>query len=176
MTESYVPAYSLTAQQSNEISALLKEAFNTYPDGQTYFRQIPCFHYLLRSGDELVAHASVNHRLINIDGELYRIFGIGDLCVANKKQNQGIGKHLLDQLFKKAKSSDIDFLVLITDQSKFYKKNGFSRIKSRARWVVIGEDRLLGIHERRMDNSLYIKSVKKIKWPKGVVDFLGPLF
>ena len=176
MREQYVPAYSLTDKQSMAISSLLKEAFNTYPAGQTFFRQIPCFHYLLYTGKDLVAHASVNHRLINIGGRLYRIFGIGDLCVAGGKQKQGIGKHLINQLFIKAKESQIDFLVLITDEGKFYKKNGFSKIKARARWVVIGNDRLLGIHERSMDNSLYVRSAQDAEWPKGLVDFMGPLF
>lgn len=176
MTIRVVPAYQLTDSEASAISSLLKEAFDSYPSDQTFFKQIPCFHVLMESGDDLVGHASINHRLVNAGGSVFKIFGISDLCISGKSQRKGLGRKLLKKLIKLGRAANVSFLALITDQDDFYSKNGFEKIERRARWVFIADNKLFGVHERRFDDSLFVKSLTGDKWPEGTIDFLGPLF
>lgn len=171
-----VSAYELSKRDEKAINDLLKEAFDTYPVDQTYFKQIPNAHVLLEVDGQLISHASINYRLMSIGDQTYKVIGISDVCVANQSQGQGYGRKLLSKIEKMASSAGAKFLVLISNETKFYQKQGFEKIKARARWVFFGKDRLMGVHERNFSESLLVKSVSKEKWPKGTIDFLGPLF
>ena len=83
-----------------KIHALLSECFSDYPKGRTYYKQLPTFRLLAWEGDDLVGHLAVEHRMMNNAGNLIRVFGIVDLCVAKDFQHQKIGTQLLDQLEK----------------------------------------------------------------------------
>lgn len=176
MTIRVVPAYQLTKSDASAISNLLREAFNSYPTDQTFFKQIPCFHVLLESDERLLGHASISHRLINVGGNVFKIFGISDLCVSQANQGKGLGRKLLKKLEKMGKKANVAFLALITDQVEFYHKIGFEKIESRARWVFIADNKLFGVHERQFDESLFVKPLSSDEWPEGTIDFLGPLF
>ena len=62
-----------------QIGQLLKECFPDYPEGRSYFRQLPDFRYLAWKDQQLVGHMGIEHRMINNDGQTLRIFGIIDL-------------------------------------------------------------------------------------------------
>ncbi|MDX1685882.1 MAG: GNAT family N-acetyltransferase [Saprospiraceae bacterium] len=171
-----IPAYKLTKKKSTQIARLLSDAFTSYPKDQTFYKQMPCFHILAWEEGNLVGHASVHHKIVYVNSEGYRIFGISDVCVARSNQKKGVGSALIDELSRIGKKGGAQFLVLITDEGKFYKKNGFKKVNSRARWVILSGNEMLGIQERKFDNSLFVKPLTDVKWPRGTIDFMGPLF
>lgn len=170
------PSFLLTKKKAREVSALLSEAFPSYPEGKTYYRSMPCFHLLCYQNGALIGHAAVRPRQIFVGEESLRIFGISDLCVSKESQKKGVGKALIGELERKGRKGAIDFIALITDEKKFYKKQGFKKVDARAKWVLIGNQGMLGMQERTLKDSLFVKALNDSTWPKGTIDFMGPLF
>lgn len=170
-----VNEYELNSQHKKEIAELLDVAFDGYPSGQTYYRQLPSFRFIGEDGNQLVLHSSIDHRMIQIGDQKYEVWGLVDFCVHPKYQKMGWGKKFMKKVLGMAKKNDIAFLILTSDQSNFYEKVGFESKTVRARWLAIHQQGTFGIHERRLKNSLYVLPLKKNKWPEGTVDFLGTM-
>ena len=64
----------------------------------------------------------------------------------------------------------------MTNENQFYVKQGFKRIDERARWILMGQNRMLGMQERQLKDVLYVKPLTEAQWPNGLIDFVGPLF
>ncbi len=83
---------------------------------------------------------------------------------------------MLQELETLGKKHKIDFITLIAQEQKFYKKNGFKVYNNDCRWLIINDKQSLGLAQRNLDNALMIKPLSGEKWNKEMVDFLGCLF
>jgi len=158
------------------IGNLLQICFDGYPSDRTAFNQLPTFRYLIKENDQLVGHAAIDHRKIRVGDTSEIIWGISDLCIHPDFQSKGWGRKLMKKIIKHGSESIAQFLVLTSDDSSFYTNLGFKRKNTRARWVMIHDEQLFGIHERTIKDTLYVFPLGKNKWPEGAVDFLGTLF
>jgi GNAT superfamily N-acetyltransferase len=159
-----------------KIHSLLSECFPDYPKGKTYYKQLPTFRLLAWEGDDLVGHLAVEHRMMNNVGNLIRVFGIVDLCVAKDFQHQKIGTQLLDRLEKLGKKHEINFLLLIAKDHEVYLKNGFTLVENNCKWLFIHDHETLGVMQRQLQNSLMVKALGKKEWKENKLDFLGHIF
>lgn len=168
--------FQIDAQKEGHIAELLGQCFPDYPGGRIYLKQLPDFRYLCWESDGLIAHMAVEHRLVNNDGELFRIFGIVDLCVAEAFQHRKLASRLISELSILGLQHRVDFLVLMAKDHGLYLSNGFQAVSNNCRWLMIQEHQSLGIAQRRVQSSLMVKALGKKKWRPGLVDLLGHVF
>ena len=168
--------FLLPSSTKKEIHQLLLRCFSEYPKDQTYYKQLPDFRLLAYNDKVLLGHLAVDHRLININGTVCRIFGVGDLCVDPEHQSQNLASSLLQELETLGKDADIDFLVLISNEHEFYKKNGFHLVNNTCRWLMINDHKIFGVGHRRIESCLMVKALRDKTWEEGLVDFLGHIF
>ncbi len=158
------------------IAHLLGSCFPEYPKGRIYYKQLPDFRYLCWEEAQLVAHLAVEHRMISNEGEVFRIFGIADLCVREAYQHRRLASRLISELSLLALRSRVDFLVLMAKDHSLYLSNGFQPVSNVCQWLLLNEHRSLGIAHRRIHSSLMVKPMGKKEWKAGMVDFLGHVF
>ena len=171
-----IEEFKINRKQHLEISQLLKLCFSSYPANQSFYKQFPSFRFLVFEEKELIAHLAIIHRLIKIGEESASIFGVSDLCVHPDFQHKKIASVLLEELETLGKKHKIDFITLIAQEQKIYKKNGFQSVNNNCRWLIINEVQSLGLAQRNLDNALMIKPLTKKSWGDGIVDFQGCLF
>ena len=56
------------------------------------------------------------------------------------------------------------------------KKNGFKLVDNTCRWLIVNQQKTLGIAHRKIADSLMVKPLGSKEWKDGIVDFLGPIF
>jgi len=171
-----IEEFKIGAAAHRAIWALLQQAFPGYPDERSFFKQLPDFRYLLWNGDELAAHMAVEHRLINNADQLLYIFGVVDLCVAQPYQHRKIATKLLDQLTTLGKEHRIDFILLQAKNAKLYESNGFLPQENLCQWLLINQNKTIGVVRRQLQQSLMVKPLGDKVWKPGLVDFLGHVF
>ena len=158
------------------IAGLLGDCFPEYPQGRIYFKQLPDFRFLCWENESLIAHMAVEHRIIDNDGQALRIFGIADLCVAEAFQHRRLASRMISELAILGLRHRIDFLLLMAKDHGLYESNGFQLVSNTCQWLMISENRTLGIAHRRVRSSLMIKALGKKEWKPGLVDLLGHVF
>ena len=171
-----IEEYKIQDKKHAQIRTLLERSFSEYPEGRSYYQQVPSFRYLVSEQKQLIGHMAVDYRVINMAEKVYTIFGIGDFCVDPDFQSQNIASHLLETVELEAQKNGIDFLVLIAQDHGFYKKKGFQLQENTCRWLIITNQKTLGIGHRNISESLMIKKMGKKKWKPGLVDFMGTIF
>ncbi|MEM8906905.1 MAG: GNAT family N-acetyltransferase [Bacteroidota bacterium] len=176
MTIQRLEEFALSSPQHTAIQELLRLCFSEYPQQRSYYKQIPDFRYLVWQDQQLIGHLAVEHRMINVAGNIARIFGVADLCVATSFQDQKIASNLLQQLENLGRQNDIDFLVLTAAEHKLYLNNGFQLVNNTCRWLMINEHQTLGVGHRRIEDCLMVKRLGPLQWKEGLVDLLGYVF
>ncbi len=173
-----IEEFLLSDQQQKEIHQLLRQCFSEYPTDQSYYKQLPSFRLLAQpaTDDTLIGHLALEHRLIERNGKVSRIFGVGDLCVSPEYQSKNVASSLLQHLETLARQAKIDFIVLISNEHEFYKKNGFQLVNNTCRWLIINNHQTIGVAQRRLENCLMVKALGTQKWEAETVDFLGHMF
>lgn len=171
-----IEEYQIDKTTHLAIQGLLQHCFPGYPVERSFFKQLPDFRYLLRKDGLLIAHMSVEHRLINNDGQLIYIFGVADLCVDEAFQHQKIATRLLTELETLGKIHDIDFIVLQAKDHELYQNNGFLLQNNLCQWLLVSGNQTLGIARRRLEQSLMVKPLGEKHWKPGLTDFLGHVF
>lgn len=168
--------YKIPESVHQQISKLLEEAFSGYPQGKSYFKQLPAFRYLIWAEDMLIGHMAVDHRLISIEGEPVKIFGVVDLCIADSYQRKKLATRLLEELEQSGIKYGIDFIILLTPDHTLYISNGFVLVDNSCKWLLIQDNSCLGVLHRKIDQALMVKALSTKVWKNGVVDFLGHIF
>lgn len=158
-----------------KIAALLKEGFGVYPEGRTFYKQLPGFRYLAWDGDTLLGHLAGEFRIINVGGEVLPIFGVADLCVTPSRQQERIATQMLQELENLAREIDVDFILLTGSEPNVYKGMGFERLERSCSWLFLNNLKTLGVIRRSVSNIM-IKCLGKRPWPEGEIDFLGHIF
>ncbi|MCB0570043.1 MAG: GNAT family N-acetyltransferase [Phaeodactylibacter sp.] len=168
--------FQIDDRAESQIAALLGQCFPGYPEGRAYFKQLPDFRYLCWEGGQLIAHMAVEHRMVYNDGEVFRIFGIADLCVAEAFQHRKLASRLISELSILGQNHRIDFLLLMAKDHGLYLNNGFELVANDCQWLIIQEHRALGIAHRRVPSSLMVKPLGRKQWRPGFLDLLGHVF
>ncbi len=176
-TLTLVSEYAIDQTETSEISRLLDECFPDTFDGRSYFKQLPHFRYLAYQDEKIVGQLGIDHRVINIEGKIVRIFGLIDLCVLPAYRRSGIASNLLHTAEMQARCAQVDFLVLMGDNDTIYKAHGFNRVSpAMTKWLAVENVESVSIIERDLSDFFLVKSLSTEEWPKGKIDMLGYLF
>ena len=167
----------LVCTDAGEIAQLLVQAFPDFPAGKTHTNQIPSFRLLCRAeSQKLVGHIAVHYRLMTLGERSIKVFGCSDVCVEASAQNQGVAKNMIHHLEQVAKSSGIDFFILIAWNTAVYEALGYQASDNPCRWLIMQNNQSLGLAQRSIPQGLMIKPLGKKKWTNELLDFLGPIF
>jgi len=176
MTILRIEEFQISNDQHQAIQHLLAECFEGYPADRSYFKQLPSFRFLTYDNDQLIGHLAVEHRMISVADQPATIFGVVDICVHPDFRHQQIASTLLDKLEKLGRKHQINFVLLTATDHQLYTNLGYNVCSHPCRWLLIRDHKTMGVHHRRLDNSLLVKSLGEQIWPAGVVDFLGEVF
>lgn len=171
-----IEEFKIDSSTKKQIADLLNISFSGYPNGRTFYKQLPSFRYLIWNNDKLVAHMAVDHRMMNNNSNAIAVFGVSDLCVLPAYQHQKIASQLINQLEELGKKNSIDFIVLMANDHQLYLSNGFEAFENECQWLIIDNNKSLGVIHRRIKEALMVKPLGNHNWQEGFVDFLGHIF
>lgn len=168
--------HNLVEELRREIAELLSDSFDGYPNGRVFFHQIPALRILASKNNTLIGHLAVDHRVIHSGGVNFSIFGIVDLCVGKEYREAGLATDMLKYLYDLAEKSGIDFLMLVSGANEFYLKRGFSIANNVCCWMMVQNNRSIGLVRRKLEEGLMYKAVGDKVWPETEIDLLGHIF
>jgi len=166
---------ALSKETMDELQPLLEGAFPGFFQQEIYFKQLPNFRYLGRENGRLVGHVAIDHRVINVDGDPHRIYGIVDLCVDPDWRGHGIGRTLLEQVEKDAVAAGIDTVLLFADDQRLYTACDYQAVSNECTWLAIHDHESIDVRTEILADCLMVKPLAK-PWSPGPVDLLGYLF
>lgn len=168
--------HEISSNLHSSIETLRNSCFPDHQQPRSYGKQFPHFRILAFTDERLVGHLGVDHRAMRFGDQVYSIFGVVDLCVADDKRGCGIGGRLLSNLEECANKAEIDVLLLLAHRPELYLKNGFRGIDTECSWLGIDEHKNLGVMEESISGEMMIKLVRINELPTGPIDFLGYMF
>ena len=154
---------------------LLDGCFPGWFEGRTFYKQEPHKRVLAFSGSRLVGQVGLDFRVINVAGQIVKIVGVIDVCVAEPFRNNGIGRKLLFQA--EAVSGGRDFALLMADCQALYVRCGYKALSNApTRWLAIEDLQSHSVIERDLGDCFMYKPLQGAAWPGGAIDLLGYLF
>ena len=160
-----------------ELVELLALCFSeTAYRGRTFFKQLPHYRLILTDENKVIGQVAIDYRIMNLNGEIVRVFGVIDLAIYPKRQGEGLGTKLMLELEKisSANQNNIDFLFLVTDKPAFYERLGYKKTKLQVTWLKINQGKNHGLTTEEVnDCDLMFKEVSGRKWSDGQLDMLG---
>ncbi|WDH75253.1 GNAT family N-acetyltransferase [Exiguobacterium marinum] len=161
-----------------QLTELLMKSFEPLYHERSYFKQLP--HLRLIAYDEqqhVIGQVGLDFRVMNLNGDPIRVFGIIDLCVQEEWQGRGIGGALMERVSALGDEHRIDFLLLFADRPDLYEQIGFHKVSNTCTWLQIDDQNQTtrGIGEAPFD-ELMVKTVGDKQWTEGTLDLLGYLY
>jgi GNAT superfamily N-acetyltransferase len=173
-----LPEWEMLQHHEADIIGLFSICFPGYPAGKTFIKQMPSIRILgYHDGHGLIAHTSLDLRIVNNDGNVRKVIAIGDFCIHPNYQGKGFGGNLMQKIKLFGKEINFDFLLAISGEHGFYLKNSFTLKDTVCRWMIILNEKSIGLAQRELKNSLYVYHLKNdITWINGNTDLLGSVF
>ncbi|MEO1437748.1 MAG: GNAT family N-acetyltransferase [Bacteroidota bacterium] len=171
----FIEEYRISNQLRANIQELLQKSFMSYPD-RHYYKQLPAFRFYVSDAGQVVAHVAVEHRIISIDHDPIRIFGIVDLCVDDDYSKRGIAGELIQRVEHLGVECGIDFVLLFADDHRIYKNKGYQSADNICKWLMINEHQTLGVAKRSLADCILFKSIGTKDWVSGELDLMGTVF
>lgn len=172
-----LPEYEIPSSLHVEIGRLLDLCFPDTFEGRTYYKQLPHFRLLAWQAGKLAGQLGIDSRVINIEGQVIKIFGIIDLCVHPQERGAGLATCLLSRAEEIARLHGRDHLVLMADRHDLYLKAGFTRVQpALTKWLAIDGRKSMGMIQRDLAECFLVKPLSPRPWPSGEIDLLGYLF
>jgi len=168
--------FEIPNEKRKALRVLLNSCFPDYFPQREYFKQIPKFRYLVWNEEKLIAQMGVEDRVINVGGDIVRIFGVIDLCVEDCYRSNNIATNLLIMLENLGQQNGIEFIIVFANDHKLYRKNGYKIVTNICRWLAIDELKSVDIFEQPLTDCFMVKSLSPKPWNDGIVDLLGYLF
>ncbi|HEY0262386.1 MAG TPA: GNAT family N-acetyltransferase [Chitinophagales bacterium] len=169
--------FEIDAKTKDELNKLLVLCFpETNYHGRTFFKQMPHYRLILYENKQVIGQLAIDYRSMNLNGELVNVMGIIDLAILPGFQGKGYGTLLMNEFEKIASNNanNIDFLFLVTDKSKFYKRLGYKATSLVVSWLKIHQTVNYGIGKEEVnDCTLMYKSIGNNIWCDGELDMLG---
>jgi len=172
----HIDDWYLSPEQEVAIADLLETCFPGYPVGRSFYRTRPVFRYLALDNNIIIGHCGVDFRTILIGSHHCTIFGIIDLCIHPNYRNSGASKLLMKTLIEYSRHTTIDYIFSFSGEASFYKKFGFIQKDIVCKWLLINNNRSLGIVNRRLIDCVFILPVNSDIWDEEEVDLLGSIF
>jgi len=176
----FINEFQIDKTTSKKINALLKRCFpDTEYEKRDYFKQLPHYRILAKEGEHIIGQLGIDFRVMNLNGEAFRVFGVVDLCVDPEFQRKGIGKKLMIEFETIAKkhTDKIDFLFLVADESEYYEKLGFKKTNITTTWLKIDEHKNYGMGSEKIEDAFFlIKNISNKQWKDGDLDLLGYMY
>ncbi len=172
-----IEEFLISDEERSQIKDLLCQSFPdiAFTEAGTYVKQIAPRRLVVSENDMIVGQLGIEHRVIKLADGPACIFGVIDLCVAASCRSQGIATDMLRWVEKLAIENGIEFLVLFSQDSRLYKRNGFRHPHNKLKWLKIHEHQILGIGNEVLP-ELMVKELSSRIWPLGDVDLLGYVF
>ena len=170
--------HELKPETHAEIAALRSASFPECQHARSYLKQLP--HFRLLACEEvdgpLVGHLGMDHRMMRFGEEVAKVFGIIDLCVAEKYRGRGIGGSLLAEAERVACEAGIDALFLFALDRRLYERHGFEMLDAECTWMRIDEHLSLGMTTENIVGEIMIKRLNAELNLDGPIDLLGYLY
>ncbi|HQT67826.1 MAG TPA: GNAT family N-acetyltransferase [Acetobacteraceae bacterium] len=180
MSQRYISVFSsfeLPPVIADVLGQILDDCFPAMFEGRVYVKQLPHMRIVAFENGAPVGQVGIDHRIINVGGDVKEIFGLIDLCVAREWRNQEIAGALVARAEALAIQAGVAFMVLMADRHDLYIRHGFSRVQpAPATWYGIDERQSIGLITRDLSDCFMIKPVVETHWPVGPIDMLGYLF
>lgn len=172
-----IEEYAINPPTHQAIQNLLQKSFELYPKDRIFYKQVPSFRLLVWEETTLIAQIGVIFRVVSLDEQPFRIFGLMDLCVDNEYQNRQIATKILEKIETIGKENNIDFILLFSSIQDFYAQKGFRIVENNCRWVLIKDYKTMGILNRQIPETLLIKPISNKKWNDNAnLDLMGFVF
>ena len=176
----FVNEFEIDLKTSKKLNILLKKCFpDTEFKDRDYFKQLPHYRILAMEGDHLIGQIAIDFRVMNLNNEALKIFGVIDLCVDPEFRGKEIGKKLMLEFESIAKKNPerIDFLFLVTDRPEYYQEIGYEITTIKTTWLKIDQHINYGIGtEKITDATFMIKPNSDKVWSDGKLDLLGYMY
>lgn len=170
-----VAEIDLTEHTQVSIQRLRNGCFPEHKVGRSYYKQLPHYRMLKYSNGQLIGHMGLDYRVINAGETVYKTLGVIDFCVRKADRGKGIGTSMLTALIEYAKTRDVDFVILISDLSGFYIRNGFQQVVAHSSWLRLDEHKNYGVAFEHVED-LFIMPISGKEWKSGHIDWLGYMF
>ncbi|WP_062263771.1 GNAT family N-acetyltransferase [Endozoicomonas arenosclerae] len=159
----------------HQIKELRNSSFPDHTSEHSFFKQLPHIRCLEYRDSILVGYMGLDYRVMGVGDHHFKILGVIDFCVAESERGKGLGSSMLDSLASFAEVKDVDFIILVSENRSFYKRNGFRPLTVPSSWLRLHEYKNYGVAFEYIDD-LWVKPVSDKHWPEGHVDWLGYMF
>jgi N-acetylglutamate synthase-like GNAT family acetyltransferase len=168
--------YEIPTKWHEELTTLKNRCVPEHQKDRSYFKQLPHFRLICFADNKIIGQMGVDHRVIRVADEVFQIFGLIDLCVAEEQRRECIASSMLEKIFNLGRNKGIDFLFLLAADSSFYEKHDFRVIDDLCSWLRIHEHRNFGVAVERLEGEIMIRKIGEKVWPNGPIDLLGYMF
>jgi hypothetical protein len=99
MTTQFINEFQINASTRAQLNKLLQTCFpDTLYKGRSYFKQLPHYRLLLWRNDKLTGQLSIDYRVMNLNNEPVKVFGVEDVFNKTTLQGKRKGTNLIHQL------------------------------------------------------------------------------
>jgi len=180
MTINFVNEFQIDKKTQAEITELLAICFpQSDYNNRAFFKQLPHYRLLLTDNNKVTGQLGIDYRVMNLNGELVRVFGVIDLVIHPDLQGKGWGTKLMNEFDKIANeyNYNIDFTFLVTDKPEFYSRLGYKKAMVTSTWLKIYQGVNYGIGKQIIeDSSIMYKQIGSRSWSDGALDLLGYMY
>lgn len=173
----FVNEFQIDEQTKAGLSDLLQICF---PEGdhkgRIFYKQLPHHRLILKDNKKIIGQLAIDFRVMNLNGEMIRVFGVIDVAVHPDYRNKGYGSELMKEFLRIAaeNKNNIDFAFLVTQKPEYYTRFGFQQTKLKTTWLKIHEGKNYGIGNEVVDDTILMyKEISNKTWSDGELDFLG---
>lgn len=156
-----------SGEHDDKIILLFNQCFEGVHEGRVLFKQEPHLRILSFFEEELIGHLGLDFRAIRVGDAVILISGVIDLCVCPRFRNIGLAGELLCMAQKLSKKRD--YLVLMADDCRLYKRNGYQAlVDCDVTWLAIEDLHSHSLVRRDLSDIFMFKSIREQAWPVGV--------
>lgn len=174
-TIEYLPDRDVDDAMDRALRRLLTTCFTKKQDvvfkDRRYFVDPYPHRWIIREPDgKLVAHAGVHEKCIAAEGRIFRIGGIGEVCVHPEWRGRGYVKRMLREIHDFLAQHEFDYALLFGDLN-VYGSSGYRPVSN----LFAAQKPSAPAHERKPVTGL-VHELSDRPWPASDVILLGSKF
>ena len=168
---------ALEDDERKQIGDLLLEAFGEFFENRIFFKQIPHERIILLRRGEVVAQCGIDYRAMRADDRIIYTLGVVDLCVRQTLRGRGLGERLLREVIEEAGSRAVDYVLLVAEDGRLYRRVGFAPLSAEMRWLAVEDLHSVTVVQETLQNEMYslpIRAAGPLEARK--IDLLGYMY